>query len=174
MDQFKIPEFVRYLSCGYFAVAIAYFCEPDSIGELLSKTGQIGTSIVAFILGLLIFHLYRSAIQHYVLFPLKDHYCKWRNTQNLRIYLQGVLPNAQELKPIEIELQWYVIRDKAQLPQSLGEGMRREASGIHFLYISGLICILGCLYGLWIVVVSDRNYQVPYWLWTYPRMVGAG
>lgn len=72
MDKLGLSEIIRYSATGFVVIAIAYVCEPVSVKAIVSDLGALGLPVGAFVLGCLVFFVYRPTIYKLLLFRVLD------------------------------------------------------------------------------------------------------
>jgi len=134
-----LDDIIRHGAVGAVALGIAYGLNSDFIKGHAETLGLGGVGLALLVFGIGFYYAYRPLVMTRLLFPLKDYLA--RKSGNLRRYLRN---RYEPMSRLEAELFWYHVR--AEHPTPSQTGMRREASGIHFMYMSSLLFLIGFVY----------------------------
>jgi hypothetical protein len=140
LPTLNISDVLRQLTVGLFAFGVAFLVEPTCLRALLGELGPVGTPLAAFTIGVVVYGVYRPL----VLFPLIHRFKDWLAGPdgNYRRVLRGRYGMPRR----DAEYFWVYLR--AELSAEKMEYLRREASGVHFLYMASLLSLLGAGYAL--------------------------
>ena len=141
---------IRYMFPGAITYAYIYMSDSSVIKGLNDSLGTLGTPISLVVLGSIIYLIYRPLFYDGIITCLQD---KFRfNSDNYRTYLKKRYNlNTNLAKRLFIK-----IRDK-YLKDYYSEDMKIQASGVHFIYIAGIIAIP---FSIWRGVVYDYRLAV--------------
>jgi len=135
MKDFSLSTALRYIFPSLVAYSYLYMCDATLAKQIFDTLGILGTISLVF-LGSVIYLLYRPIFDTFIQ-RLQD---KFRhNSDNYRTYLKKRYSHYN-ISSREAQLLYMMIRDK-YLKDNYSQMMRETASGIHLLYLAGIIAV---------------------------------
>ena len=133
MKDIGLADALRYLFTGLVPLGFLWICDRSLAMALLDAAGPVGVSLLAVVWGSVTYFIYRPLLYQRVLAPLQD-VCR-RRSQSPRTYLQS----RYRISRYEAALLWGYITHGAfrdHVPS-----WRKEASGIHLMYMSAVTAL---------------------------------
>jgi len=146
MQNWNISDALRYISIGYVSIGLLYVSDKGKAVELLENFGIIGISVFAFVIGSLIYIIYKPLIFHRIILPLQD--IARKNTENCRTCFK----KQYNLNTIQAMQFWFIIRGEFKTQHSF---LEKEASLIHLAYMSSFISLF---FAIWKFI--DHHYDL--------------
>jgi hypothetical protein len=138
LPTLNISDILRHLAIGFIAFGLALVVEPVATRAALSAMGPGGSSLAAFTLGVLVYNMYRPLLLMRIIHRLKD-FLAGSNGNHRRFLLDRYgMPRR------DAEYFWHHVR--ATLTPDRVESLRRDASAIHFLYMTSLLMLVATAY----------------------------
>ena len=149
MKELSLADAFRFLLPGAVAYVYLYICDSTAATQLRDSFGEIEALLLLLVTGSIFYQIYRVLFYNPIALRLQD--MLRRKSDNYRTYLK------REYKiPIEQAiLLWSEIRDKYFSDRYSDLGI--YASGIHHLYMTGLLAIP---FIVWRLVVQDVGRAV--------------
>lgn len=144
MKDLSLSNAFRYMFSGVLAYFYLYIYDVSIAKQALAFSG-IGITILLIVIGSVIYLLYRPLFYDMIIIRLQDR-CRL-NSDNYRTFLK----KRYDIGTYESSLLWSQIRDK-YFKNRYSEFMRITASGIHLIYIAGIIAIP---FSIWGFMISD-------------------
>lgn len=137
MENFTVSDAIRYLLIGFLGFfGYAYVC-PDDAKKLATAFGGIPLSGCALAGGAIFFFIYEALVLRYIIHPLKDRIGAASPVSNYRVLLKQKFPEYR-LTSLEAE-DFYVAVLRNKLGWKDVPDLGVLTSGIHLLYMSGLV-----------------------------------
>ena len=163
MKDLSLANAMRYMFHGAVFYIYLKVSDPSVITGLNDTFGVIGTTITLVVLGSIIYLIYRPLFYDGIIVHLHD---KFRfNSDNYRTFLK----KRYKLNTYEAKRLFIKIREK-YLKDCYSEDMKIIASGIHFIYIAGIIAIL---FSIWRIIENDYNLAVIFLIFASILMLSA-
>jgi hypothetical protein len=151
MNKLTLNDILRYVAIGYVISAVMYYCERSWVVELFTVLGVAGFTVAAFVLGSLVYLIYRPLIYNLILFFIVD-----------RLYSLSIRRTLMQRYTVashfEADALWKTLQNnsriKAQLPP-----IELGSSGIHFLYMTAVVTFLGAIY-----ITFGTGFTTPVWV----------
>lgn len=146
MKDLTLSNAIRYLFPILVVYLYLYICDASLAKQAFDSLGNLGITILSLLfLGIIIYLIYRPLFYDSIIVRLQD-ICR-RKSENYRTYLKkhyGIGTN-------EAALLWVQIRD-TYFKYRYTQAMNITASGIHLIYLVGIIAIP---FAIWRLAVSD-------------------
>jgi len=134
---------LRFLFIGLLPFFLLYVCEKNFVVSLLKDIGIIGISLCALLIGSIFYFVYKGTFYLYFVMRLQDAFR--RSSDNYRTYLKKqYVVDYRQAYNLWLQVKHAEFKDLI-LP------LAKEASGIHLLYMSGIIT---AAFALWQFIIS--------------------
>jgi len=146
MPKLSLSEALRYLFAGFVGFFYMFIYDAAMAERLLNRFGALGLTLSLLVASALLYFVYRPLIYDLIIIRLQDA-IRFRS-ENSRTYLK----QRYVLSTSEAQRLFRHVRDR-----HLGEwyALRAtEASGIHFLYLAGILAV-----PFLILTLVHRNWQ---------------
>lgn len=162
MNGLSLSNAFRYMFPAVVAYSYLYIGDASLFEQVFASLGIIGIT-TSLAIGSVMYLLYRSFFYDIVIIRIHDK-CR-RKTDNYRTYLK----KRYSIGTHEAMLLWVQIREK-YFKDHYSENMEKDASGIHFMYIIGIIAIP---FTIWKLIISDFGLALIFLVITLICLVGA-
>jgi len=149
MKEISLTDALRYLFTGLVPLGFLYICDSTSAKTIVIDLGPIGASFLAIAWGSITYHLYRSLVYQHIIAPLQDLMRK--NSYSPRTYLA----EKYNISRYQATILWANISN--EVFREHVPSWRREASGIHLMYISA-ITAFG--FALWQAIQGTKQHAI--------------
>ncbi len=166
--QAPLSYVIRYFFPGVIAFFYFYLLRPEDAKTAWENFGHWGVLLLCALLGTLIHLVYRSTIYNQIILCLQD---TLRNSSdNYRTYFRKMFSNEYRLGTKEGQFLYHQV--KMECIGGYSEEMQVAASGIHLLYVSGIMSFFMIFIHWWAEGGLDIN-QV-WFLLTFLLLFGSG
>lgn len=135
MQQLNLSDNLRYVCVGYVVLGLLYISDKTRAIELLDDIGIFGISVFAFVVGSLIYLVYKPTIYHHIIMPLQDCIRIYQKSENFRTYLKKQYDINTSYKAM---LFWFCLKRRINEEHPY---LEKESSSVHLLYMSSLISL---------------------------------
>lgn len=156
MEDLSLANAMRYMFPGVVTYSYFYVSDSSVIKGLNDSFGTFGTTISSVVLGSIIYLIYRSLFYDMIIVRLQDKFRLRLNSDNYRTFLK----KRYNLNTYMAQHFFIKIRDK-YLKDHYSEDMKIHASGIHFIYIAGIVAIP---FAIWRGMAYDYNLAITFFL----------
>ncbi len=148
MEKLSLTEIFRQLLIGFVLIGVIYICEPTESKPLFAEIGSAGLPILAFVLGSLLFAIYRSTLYRFVILWFIDliHRDNVRNTLMQRYSI----PNRHRA-----ETFWKIVQE-SELDDRLKNVYLGSAS-THLLFMTSIVTFPAAFYLFCSIGFSTRS-----------------
>lgn len=163
MEDSSLANAMRYMFPGVVTYSYLYVSDSSVIKGLNDSFGTFETTISLVVLGSIIYLIYRPLFYDGIIVRLQD---KFRlNSDNYRTFLK----KRYNLNTYMAKRFFIKIRDK-YLKDHYSEDMKILASGIHFIYIAGIVAMP---FAIWRGMAYDYNLAVIFFLFALLFMLSG-
>ena len=129
MSNLTLPQLFRYLLIGFVMIGLFYVCSPEDGKSMYAHLGEVGTPILALVVGAIAFCVYRSVLYGAVILRLVD-----------RIHRENVRSLLREWYTIDswrsAEALWKIVQE-AELEDRL-KNVDVGSASAHLLYMTAI------------------------------------
>lgn len=163
MNGLSLSNAFRYMFPAVVAYSYLYIGDASLFEQVFASLGIIGITTSLLAIGSVIYLLYRPLFYDIVILRLQDK-CRLKS-DNYRTFLK----KRYSIGTHEAMLLWVQIREK-YFKHHYSENMEKDASGIHFMYIIGIIAIP---FTIWKLIISDFGLALIFLVITAICLVSA-
>ena len=145
MNGLSLSNAFRYMFSAIVACGYLYIGDASLFKQVFDSLGIIGSTTSLLVIGSVIYLLYRPLFYDIVILRLQDK-CRLES-DNYRTFLK----KRYRISTHEAMLLWVQIRNK-YFKDHYSENMENDASGIHFMYIIGIMAIP---FTIWKLIIGD-------------------
>lgn len=163
MKDLSLANAMRYMFPGVVIYFYLYVCDSSFLKGLNDSIGFLGTMVPLVVLGSIIYLVYRPLFYEGIIIRLQDIFRL--NSNNYRTFLK----KRYNLNTYQAKRLFIKIRDK-YLKDHYSEDTKIIGSGIHFIYIAGIIAMP---FIIWSIAVNDCKLALSFFLFALVLMLSG-
>ncbi len=134
MKDLNLSDALRFFNIGIYSIVLFYFTDSNFVRTLFSEIGVAGIVLLSFVVGSIVYLIYKPIFYNNLFIPLQDMLRKDRRNYRCRLRGRYNIRNSRQAMMFWLYLRNLIPPDKLVYPE-------KDASGNHFLYMAGLVSI---------------------------------